>query len=266
MIFQKVEAKPIQYPQLRGSLAGMKYPAFAEIKVDGELNYLVYKGGHTTATINKYGNTRRDFKALNEITNILNTNPNVHSTVLICEIYWGDGKSGALYELLSHKKDNDVNICIFDILEYNQVNCKNEPLIDRRELLMSLGINKYIVDGSLVSSKQDAEEMFALRSGQGWEGIVVKDLDSRFHSGPCGWVKLKYKDRSDYPVTGIDSVKERIEIGCDYPNKPRVFVGIKAPNRYKKHIKIGDMARIEHQGVLPSGSLRHPVLIPKKGW
>jgi hypothetical protein len=44
------------------------------------------------------------------------------------------------------------------------------------------------------------------------------------------------------------------------------IVGLKAPNRYKKHIKIGDKVTVEHQGVLASGSLRHPVLIPRKEW
>ena len=263
MNFVKHEGTKVQFPQLRGSLAGIRFPAFAENKIDGELNYILFNGKYSY-TINKYGNTRRDFPVLSNITNTIRDR--VTSAVMICELYWGKGKAGALYELLSHKKDDDVMLGIFDVLEIDGQSLKNEPLIDRREKMLSMGVGLWTVPCRVVTTKQDAEEMFALKTGQGWEGVVVKDLHSKYVNGPCSWVKLKAKDRSNYVVTGMDLTRERIEIGCDYANKPRVFVGVKAPNRYKQHISIGDTVTIEHQGILPSGSLRHPVLIKKKGW
>jgi ATP-dependent DNA ligase len=260
---------PIQFPQLRGSLGAVKYPAFSELKYDGELNYVVYSHSKPTFTVNKYGNSRQDFPALNLITQHIKGSTKkdcVNTVMLIGELYWGEGKKGALYELLSRKKDDAVNIKVFDLIEYNGVNFKQDTLIDRRELMFNLGLGPHLVPCTVVNNKLEATTAFERAKNEGWEGVVIKSLDSRYNNGPCPWVKLKWKDRSDYPVTGIDSVKERIEIGADYPGKQRVFVGVKAPNRYKKHIAIGDMVTIEHQGVLVSGSLRHPVLIPRKGW
>jgi len=269
MNFVKHEGNKVQFPQLRGSLAGIRFPAFAENKIDGELTYILFNGTYSY-TINKYGNTRRDFPVLNDIT--IELKKHCKKAVMICELYWGEGKAGALYELLSHKKDDHVMLGIFDVLEIDGHSLKNEPLIDRREKMLSMGVGLWTVPCQVVTTKQGAEEVFALKTGQGWEGVVIKDLHSKYVNGPCSWVKMKHKDQSNYKVISIDPVKERIGIGAPAPGlhvQPHyIEVGVKAPNRYKKHIKIGDMITVEHQGILESGSLRHPVLIidKKKGW
>jgi len=264
----KIDGKTINFPQLRGSLAGLRYPVLAEIKYDGEFNYIVLKN-KDLYTINKYGTMRRDFPALNAIGELLDK-LEVDSVVLVCEVYWNEGKLGALYELLSHKKDDDIKLCIFDIIELNGDNLKDYSLIDRKEILLDLKLGN--TPRCLVcEDKTEVTMAFDSTVSQGYEGIVVKALDGGFISGPCSWVKIKKKDRTDYPVVVIDSIKERIEVAVPTPMDTlgkigKIHVGVKAPNRYKKHIKLGDMVTIEHQGVLKSGSLRHPVLIPKKGW
>ena len=276
-------AKPIQFPQLRGALGAVRYPAFSELKYDGELNYVVYKKGEPTITINKYGNTRQDFPSLNLITQHIKgstKNDTVDSVTLIGELYWGEGKKGALYApnggLLSHKKDDAVNLKVFDLIEYNRVLYKGDTLIERRELMFNLGLGPHLVPCTVVGNKHEAQAAFEKAAADGWEGVVIKGLDSRYNTGPTAWVKLKWKDQSDYFVVSIDPVRERIGVGAIIPAKDAagnavpgtmvLEVGVKAPNRYKKHIAIGDMVTIEHQGVLASGSLRHPVLIPQKGW
>ena len=264
MQVSKIDNKAIAFPQLRGSLAGLRYPALAEIKYDGEFNY-IYISAKDTFTINKYGTMRRDFPALNEIGKMVRGLAS--SATLLCEVYWNEGKLGALYELLSHKKDDAIKLSVFDIIEFDGSNMKDEEFITRREVLHELGLGRWLPKCWVVADEIDVQQRFKETTDEGYEGIVVKDLSAKYVAGPCTQVKMKKKDRTEYEVGHIDATLERIEIKVPTTPAPAyIMVGCKAPNRYKKHIKLGDMVEIEHQGVLKSGSLRHPVLIPKKGW
>lgn len=160
-------------------------------------------------------------------------------------------------------------IAVFDVIGWNG-DLRRSPLIDRLEALQALNLTAYTPKSVMANDKAELITFFKDTTSLGYEGIVAKNLNESFPAGPCTWAKLKYKDQSDYPVLALDPVKERIEIAVPNPhpagkNIP-VIVGVKAPNRYKVHIKVGDMVTIEHQGVLASGSLRHPVLIKKKEW
>jgi len=253
-------------PSLRGSLAGMRYPAIAELKYDGEFDFLYYTKHGPTYTINKNGTVKTDFPALAAIHQVL-MDKDVEDAVLLCELFWNTGKAGELYKLNSNKKSNNVNLIIFDIHTYNSMNISSCPLITRKEVLLELFHQSWQAKYKVVENDTEAKIFFKDATKLNWEGIVVKSLDNCLSLGPCSWVKMKYKDRNDYPVTLVDLTKERIEVGVPFPgNTHAVMVGVKAPNKYKKHISVGDTVTIEHQGVLPSGSLRHPVLIPKPAW
>lgn len=261
----KVSGKTIHYPQLRGSIAGVRFPAMAELKYDGELNYIRITKDDSY-TINKYGTMRMDFPALNEIENNILFFEDINSATLVGEVYWNDGKLGALYDLLSHKKDDAINLCLFDIIELNGASQKLRPLVSRIETMYELGLAKWMPQRWVVEDAGDAQTIFHLASSAGWEGIVVKGLETTYITGPCTWAKIKFKDQSDYTVVYVDPTQERIEVAVPSPNGNPVVVGVKAPNKYKKHINMHDDVTIEHQGVLKSGSLRHPVLIPRKEW
>jgi ATP-dependent DNA ligase len=261
MKFYKSNLKHPGFPELRGSLSGIKFPAMAELKIDGEFNYICITK-EKAFLINKYGTVREDFPELNHIRKVLGDN----EVFLTCEVYWDNGKAGKLYDLLSHKKDDNIKLAILDVLDVNNRSLRNSPYIERREVLAELKLEGWAPHCWVVANKEQATQRFQEVVDNGWEGIVVKNLESTFITGPCSWVKMKMKDRTDYAVQLIDKTKERIEIATVGPNGEAVFVGVKAPNKYKKHIEVGDMVTIEHQGVLASGSLRHPVLIPKKGW
>jgi len=259
------------FPQLRGSLAGLRYPALAEIKYDGEFNYLHYDRATVPYLINKYGTKRTDFPMLDDIRDALDktvsdTGDTVKSATLVCEAYWGKGKLGALYDLLSHKADDALQLRIFDIVEVNGCNLTTDQLVTRKELIHNIGVGNFLGICWVVEDKDDVDARFKQTVDLGYEGIVVKDLHSKFINGPCSWVKVKYKDRNDLKVVTVDLTKERIEVEMPNASILVTIVGVKAPFRYKKHIKAGDTVTIEHQGVLPSGSLRHPVLIARKEW
>lgn len=266
----KLKSIPWNAPELRGSLAGMRYPAFCEVKLDGEFNFIQYNGTDIR-TVNKYGTQKTSFPELQQMFYALDGNK-VKSAILLCELYWDQGKAGDLYKLLSHKIDNNVHIHVFDVLEKNGHSVSHLPLIDRKEMLWEM-VGPWQIRDTIVHNVQEIEACYNSVVSKGYEGIVVKSLDSPLILGPCSWVKIKYKDRTDYKVNLVEKDKERIEVLVPYrkgypPGQmtDHIKVGVKASNRYKKYIREGDIVTVEHQGVLESGSLRHPVLIPKKTW
>lgn len=261
------------YPELRGSISSLQFPAFAEVKLDGEYNQVEYRTedyGNKRAIfcVNKYGTIKSDFPALNDVLERIERKAD--SCTFICEVFTNDGSLGELYTFLKMKKSDALQLVIHDISMLDGTDLTRRSTLDRKEILNEVLGADMAMKTRLVQSKDEAKDLFESLTGKGYEGIVLKDLHSPLVYGPCGWVKMKYKDRSDYKVTFIDPNRERIEIVAIYSPSmapvSRVEVGVKAPNKYKRYIQVGDMVTIEHQGVLKSGSLRHPVLIKKKEW
>ena len=273
------------FPELRGSIKGLRWPCFAEIKYDGEATLIAYKKhslSQITAdappeilTTNKYGTRRTEWSKLDKIAEILDEH-DIDEAVLLAELYYGFGLKGALYQLLKSKEDDGLNLTIFDIGHIRgpgkQMDGALTPLIDRKELLGEIFENNvFLPTLRMVNNEREAIDYFNQVKANGYEGIVLKSLDGFLVQGPCNWVKLKDKDRTIYPVLSIDPVKERIEIAVPNPNPPvagkqwaqQIAVGVKVVNRFKKNLGVGDQVEIEHQGVLASGSLRHPVYIRK---
>jgi ATP-dependent DNA ligase len=262
-------------PELRGSLGSMTYPCFAEIKYDGEATIISYDETwpDKIITTNKYGTMRSEWSKLDIITGILEEK-GVTKAMFLGELFYGNGEAGALYELLSRKDDNDLNLKIYDIINLNnKVDMSgNASLIDRKEILTELFFGTpFLVESKVINSKEEALEYFEEITTLQWEGIVLKGFDGRLVIGPCGWVKLKKKDQNNYEVTFIDQIRERIEVKVPLPVPANtlaliqkyISVGCKCANKHKKNLKVGDIVVIEHQGVLDSGSLRHPVYIGK---
>lgn len=264
-----MKSDPIQFPELRGTLGATRFPVFAELKYDGEFNWIEYRDGEAYC-VNKYGTIKSRLKMLDEIVAQIQNYATeklvpIISITFMAEVYAGDGKAGKLYDLLSQKNSGDLRIFVFDIIQINGESLRNTKLIDRKEILGE--ILPYMQTPWYFEKKDEVEKLFEIMTGSGWEGLVVKPIDSPIVFGPCNWVKMKKKDRTDYRVINVDVTKERIVVEATYPGKAKAIpVGVKAANRYKSNIQVGDWVTIEHQGILESGSLRHPVLIPKKEW
>jgi ATP-dependent DNA ligase len=265
---EKITTKP-PFPELRGKLAAVVYPALSEIKYDGEYTLVVYVDKGDTVecrTLNKYGKTRTMFPAIDKIAHECR-NAGVKEATFLAELYTDEGKLGALYDLLGRKEDDTLSVSIFDAVtivfkeemlgEYEDIS-PTTPLIDRKETIMNIlpSQRQHI---EIVTDESEARAHFEQVTKDGYEGTVIKTLDGKLVMGPCTWVKMKYKDQSDYPIVEIDAVKERVTIGVPHPPHGLVKVGVKVMNDIKQTLNVGDLITIEHQGVLPSGSLRHAV-------
>jgi len=264
MKMTKQTSKPT-FPELRGSVDHIRYPAWCEIKYDGELCYIIY-AGDTICTVNKYGTVREDWPALNEIDTRLKLN-GTKAGIFLAELYYKEGHIQLGGELNSNKTNDGLNLKAFDVLQLNAALVSEETFLDRREGLVDV-LGDLAIGGIVANDRGAAEQFFHEKVAEGFEGIVMKSFDSHLVMGPCDWAKMKHKDQTDYSVSLVETSKERIEVTVPAPamNGGLVTVGCKAPNKYKKHIKVGDIVTIEHQGVMLSGSLKHPVLIPKPEW
>jgi len=268
MKMTKQTSKPT-FPELRGSVDHIKYPAWCEIKYDGELCYIIY-AGDSICTVNKYGTVREDWPALIAIEDRLRKN-DIKAGIFLAELYYKEGHIQLGGELNSNKQSDDLNLKVFDVLQLNSDLVSEEPFIDRREGLVDC-LGDLAIKGMVANDKAAMEKYFKDIVAYGYEGIVVKEFDSHLVMGPCSWAKMKHKDQTEYTVILVETSRERIEVEVPVVqpdgsySQQCVNVGCKAPNKYKKHIKVGDAVTIEHQGVMLSGSLKHPVLIPKPEW
>lgn len=255
---------PIDYPQLRGSLESIKYPAFVEPKLDGELNYC-YMEKDVACLRNKYGKERTDFPAVTELKKAMGD----RTAIFAGELVYGEGKSGDLYEFLKNKTSNGLRFVIFDIISLDGKSLTSESTLDRKEMLIELFddkrdmLNTKVLCPAVAHSKSEVETIYLKVIKMGYEGVVIKNFHEKYISGPCNWVKMKHRDINAYKVCYIDPVKERIEVTVATINTTRP-VGVKVMNNIKKLLKVGDVVNIEHQGVLPMGGLRHPVFRGKE--
>ncbi len=239
------------FPELRGDIRAMRYPAYVEAKCDGELNWFKPDKEYPYL-INKSGKIRYSFPITEELSHIKHR--------LLGELYWGDGKAGALYELLKHQTDNELKLMVFDV---------DIPgiYLERRMWLtkhISPTPHVKIVDASKAMTKADVERNYDYYVERlHYEGIVVKSGDSRLIMGVCPWVKIKKKETSDLPVAYIDPTLERIDVWVQLSDDNRFgkMCGVKVMNKVKATLKVGDIVEIEHQGILSQGGLRHPVFL-----
>ena len=258
---------PKQIPELRGTMAAMQFPAFVETKYDGEFSYVHYRKDKPSYTINKYGTIRQDFIALNVLDEFIKNAHTIDNALFLAELFYDEGYASQLYKLLSHKHDNALGLKIFDIAILNDQAMNQDTLMDRKETLLNIFNHKpvkalLLVDPILVHEKTQADDCFKTIVALGYEGCVVKACNSPLVLGPCAWVKLKHKDRTDYQVMMIDKTLERIEVEVRLPTFNK-NCGLKVMNKDKATIKVGDWVTVEHQGVLDTGGLRHPVYIKK---
>lgn len=273
---------PRTYPELRGSLANIVYPAWAEFKYDGEFNYFYRDSNGPTYLVNKSGKMR-----------IGDAGPLGCTCCLVGELCYRTGNAGELYELLKHSHENGLFFRAFDILELDGVETRDRTLLERKELLKELQINTvpartnarclssndwFELDfsyGRLIESKEELDEMYQDALNANKEGIVVKNLMEPWQVGPCRWVKIKYKDRTYYQLWKINKSQDRMEViipkaGVSLKQstiKDFNIVGCKVSGKakqtlldaYNDGLRTGNIyVEIEHQGVLGGGGLRHP--------
>ena len=91
--------------------------------------------------------------------------------------------------VLNHELSVPVTFVAFDLLRIDGTDLCNRSYAERRDLLVSLGL-----DGrgwATSETFEDGEALFASVCELGLEGVVAKRHSSTYRSGQRGWVKKK---------------------------------------------------------------------------
>jgi DNA ligase D-like protein (predicted ligase) len=102
------------------------------------------------------------------------------------------------------KEPSRLAFVAFDILHLDGRNLRPLPLIERKQLLWQLvepGVGRMQFSEHF---EGDALAIFRAVERLGLEGIVSKQADSRYRSGPSKtWLKAKYFDEADFELLGV---------------------------------------------------------------
>ncbi|MAG47461.1 DNA ligase [archaeon] len=168
--------------------------------------------------VHKYGDNIRLFtRNLEEVTNqfpdvvsIIKEKVKGENFILDCEVVGIDKKTRkhTPFQSISQRirrkhdiekmaKDFPVEISVFDLIFYNDKSLMDKNLMERRKLLEKIvkeSKRKIVLTKKLVTNSiEKAEKFYDESLKKGMEGVMVKNLDSKYRPGRYvnGWVKLK---------------------------------------------------------------------------
>lgn len=162
----------------------IKYPAYAECKLDGEL---VMWNGYDHTLINSYGNSRSHVGST--------TFPN--NCILWGELYYGKGVN-FYSEYQSHQKSKDLKVAWFDVVENKKRTLYGKRPYDYRRAVLGNITSKVVP--SIAVSPDSVRIVFDNFVAQGYEGVVVKPTYSTVFNS---WVKLKRHKSCKLYIIGI---------------------------------------------------------------
>ena len=163
-----------------------------ELKYDG-YRVLAFVGGNVTKLITRNGNdiTSRFKYIANELSDFFGAT----KVQLDGELIMTD-KNGLsdFYALQRFRGGESVNIgyIIFDVLELNNRDLRNLPLLQRKEILLSIskGMSQPLQISQFTFNLTRAQ--FNHVCAQGHEGIIAKEINSPYTTSRNGsWLKLK---------------------------------------------------------------------------
>lgn len=202
-----------------------------EPKYDGERIIAVNSGGEIALW------TRRNIQATHkfpEIVKALNEDVDGDNWVVDGEMTVAGGFRQLLnrnvedrfkISLLSKKIPATYNI--FDILQHKNTDLKNKPLYERKGVLMRVVNPNERIKLVPFEELTDAQEQFLQYLKEGFEGAVIKNLDSSYESGRRSenWLKIKKGDTVDVHIIGATRSDSSIPFGALLMEKNGKYFG-----------------------------------------
>jgi DNA ligase-1 len=189
------------------------FPVWVERKYDG-IRLMLHKSTDVTGAslVGAYTRTRGDWleliAGLEATLKFLPCRDCIIDGELHGTVFGGDGPGPAtVYDVYAHitgqpEKSVSLKFGAFDLVYENGRDLTGLPLSQRRQRLQQLlaplalmptPIPMSVVDGQLAESKDDLSRLFQFFRGQGYEGIIAKDLRGpyRIATRDPSWVKRK---------------------------------------------------------------------------
>jgi DNA ligase-1 len=210
----------------------VKYPAMVQPKLDG-VRFTARKVSSNEVTINTRSNT--ELLYFDEIRNSIAQLDIDNNVVLDGEFYSKnkmipfktlngycnrkklDGKTG--YNKIPREHIESIQYYIFDCYFIDQ---PNKPFKDRYsyiEKLLSSNKNHYvkIVPAIPIDKEEEIELYFNQYISEGYEGLMIRNIDSPYQLNLRSNDLLKYKgnfDEEEFPIVGAKCSKNGKEEGC----------------------------------------------------
>lgn len=184
---------------------GIAFPCAAEIKLDGEFQYVIKRGGIVyLANKQHHGRIRTDMP----VTNI----DIPDNSVFLGELVWGAGKD--FYDFARHKLDPNCNLGIFGCGEYDGKRLWGEwTYTDTRKFLESLKFYNdkvCLIPAVEIHDRQELEDFFKQVVDGGYEGLVLKEFSSTYRQGKTyHWAKRKFQTEGDFVICGYQTGTKR---------------------------------------------------------
>ncbi len=127
--------------------------------------------------------------------------------------------------LLSRKIPATFNI--FDILQYENDDLINRPLMERKSILMSVVHPKNYIEIVPFEEVDKPDNQFQDFLKQGYEGAVIKNFYSKYEPGrrSDNWLKIKKGDTVDVSIIGATKSTSSIPFGALLMEKNGKYFG-----------------------------------------
>jgi bifunctional non-homologous end joining protein LigD len=197
-----------------------------EEKYDG-YRILAYKEGQRVRLFSRNDIDRTDrFAEIAEAVAKLRAD----TVLLDGEVSVFDAAGVSRFQLLQNLQAGKSVYAVFDLLYKDGKDLRNRPLSERRAALeQSIPRNKLIVLSSRLAD--DGLEAYRLATERKFEGLVAKDLSSRYTEGrSTSWLKVKVHQEDEFVIGGFTApAGARMHFGAlllgAYDNKKLRFVG-----------------------------------------
>jgi len=110
-----------------------------------------------------------------------------------------------------------ATLVLFDILRDGRTDLMRDPLSERRERLLEIMDDRANVRLSVSKASANGKALIERARKGGWEGVIAKQIDSRYVPGARAhsWLKLKLQHRAEFVVGGYtDPRRSREYIGA----------------------------------------------------
>ena len=174
-----------------------------EEKYDG-IRMLTYKEGSRVSLISR-NNINRTERFPQIATAIKDLKP--ETLLLDGEIVVFDSKGVSRFQLLQRSSGNPVYV-VFDCLYRNGSDLRREPLLTRRSILESVLDRRNRLRLSEVLGVGDGLEAYRIASNRGLEGVIGKNLNSRYEGRrSLEWLKVKTHHEQEFVIGGFTAPK-----------------------------------------------------------